>query len=284
MSPDPKTAEQDTGLPATDPEMFCRLIDLGIALSAEHHHPKLMEMILLEAKRICNADGGTLYLMSDDERNLSFEIMRNDTLDIAMGGTTGQNIPFPPLSLYKDDGEEPNYANVATSVALRKEMVNILDAYETQDYDFSGTKSFDKNTGYRSTSFLTVPLLNREREVIGVLQLINARDEKNVVVPFSGKSNRLLRRCRAKRRSHWKINYSWLRSGNFWSRLSNSSRRRSMTSHHTPVGIVSVCRRSPRCWRRRLANRSTARLQTSILMRINGTSCILLRSCTTAVR
>ena len=126
-----KTAEQDTGLPATDPEMFRRLIDLGIALSAEHHHPKLMEMILLETKRICNADGGTLYLMSDDERNLSFEIMRNDTLDIAMGGTTGQNIPFPPLSLYKDDGEEPNYANVATSVALRKEMVNILDAYET---------------------------------------------------------------------------------------------------------------------------------------------------------
>jgi hypothetical protein len=52
------TAEQDTGLPAADPAMFRRLIDLGIALSAEHHHPKLMEMILLEAKRICNADGG----------------------------------------------------------------------------------------------------------------------------------------------------------------------------------------------------------------------------------
>ena len=180
-------AEQDTGLQAVDPEMFRRLIDLGIALSAEHHHLKLMEMILLEAKRICNADGGTLYLMSDDERHLSFEIMLNDTLDIAMGGTTGQSIPFPPLSLFKDDGDEPNFANVATSVALRKEMVNILDAYEPQDYDFSGTKAFDKNTGYRSTSFLTVPLLNRESEVIGVLQLINARDEKDVVVPFSGK-------------------------------------------------------------------------------------------------
>ena len=103
-----------------------------------------------------------------------------------MGGTTGQSIPFPPLSLYKDDGDEPNYANVATSVALRKEAVNIPDAYETKDYDFSGTKAFDKNTGYRSTSFLTVPLVNREREVIGVLQLINARDDKNVVVPISG--------------------------------------------------------------------------------------------------
>ena len=58
---------------------------------------------------------------------------------------------------------------MALAVALRKEIVNILDAYEPQDYDFSGTKTFDKNTGYRSISFLTVPLLNREREVIGVL-------------------------------------------------------------------------------------------------------------------
>ena len=123
-------AEQDTGLQASDPEMFRRLIDIGIALSAEHHHLKLIEMILVEAKRICNADGGTLYLMSDDERHLSFEIMLNDTLDIAMGGTTGQSIPFPPLPLFKDDGDEPNYANVATSVALRKEIVNILSVVD----------------------------------------------------------------------------------------------------------------------------------------------------------
>ncbi len=70
--------------------------------------------------------------MSDDERHLTFEIMRNDTLDIAMGGTTGQTILFPPLSLYKDDGEEPNYANVATSVALRDTQRVFRDAQNVQ--------------------------------------------------------------------------------------------------------------------------------------------------------
>ena len=41
---------------------FHRLIDIGIALSAEHNTGRLTERILLEAKEFCNADGGTLYL------------------------------------------------------------------------------------------------------------------------------------------------------------------------------------------------------------------------------
>ncbi len=164
--------------------MLRRLIELGIALSSERDHNRLLELILLETKRIANADGGTLYLMTDDDRALSFAIMRNDTLDIAMGGTTGVEIPFPPLALY-DEEETPNYTNVATAVALNKMAVNIPNAYETATFDFSGTIKFDESTGYRSTSFLTVPLLNKQQSVIGVLQLINARMEDNEVVPFS---------------------------------------------------------------------------------------------------
>jgi len=164
--------------------MLRRLIELGIALSSERDHNKLLELILLETKRIANADGGTLYLMSDDDRSLSFEILRNDTLNIAMGGTTGVDITFPPLALY-DDEETPNYTSVATAVALNKMTVNIPNAYETETFDFSGTIKFDESTGYRSMSFLTVPLLNKQDSVIGVLQLINARTEDNEVVPFS---------------------------------------------------------------------------------------------------
>ena len=63
--------------------------------------------------------------------------------------------------------------------------VNIPNAYETETFDFSGTIKFDKSTGYRSTSFLTVPLLNKQESVIGVLQLINARTKDGEVVPFS---------------------------------------------------------------------------------------------------
>ena len=44
-----------------DNAAYRRLIDLGIALSAEHDHDRLMERILLEAKDFANADAGTLY-------------------------------------------------------------------------------------------------------------------------------------------------------------------------------------------------------------------------------
>ena len=153
---------------------YRRLIDIGIALSAERDHDRLMERILLEAKDLCNADGGTLYLR--DEEDLRFAIMRTDSLDIAMGGTTGKGIPFSPLRLHDPKTGEANHANVATHVALSGETVNVNDAYETERFDFSGTKKFDEGTGFRSKSFLAVPLKNHEGDVIGVLQLLNAQD------------------------------------------------------------------------------------------------------------
>ncbi len=157
-----------------------RLIDLGIALSSERNTDKLLEMILLEAKAIYNADGGTLYLTQEDEKGyatgLAFKIMRNDTLNVALGGTTGADITFDPVPLFKEDGT-PNRNNVASATWHNCEAVNVVDAYTAQDYDFSGTKKFDETTGYRSKSFLNVPMINTEDEVIGVLQLINARTE-----------------------------------------------------------------------------------------------------------
>lgn len=162
-----------------------KLIDIGIALSAERDHDRLTETILLEAKALTKADGGTLYLMGDDRETLIFKILRNDTLKTAMGGTTGKPIPFPPLPLYNPETGAPNHNNIATHVALSGETVNIADAYEAEGFDFSGTKKFDAGTGYRSKSFLTIPLKNTSGEVIGVLQLINAQAEDGTVVPFS---------------------------------------------------------------------------------------------------
>ncbi|MTI10872.1 HD domain-containing phosphohydrolase [Curvivirga aplysinae] len=164
-------------------KFFYRLVDLGIALSAEKNLNRLLEMILLEAKEITHADGGTLYLVNDKADGLSFEIMRTDSLDIAMGGTTGVDITFPPVPLYRDG--EPNLNNVASAVYHAKKASNIPDAYEDHDYDFSGTKAFDANMGFRSKSFLTVPMINNDDEVIGVLQLINSRDEEGESIPFS---------------------------------------------------------------------------------------------------
>ena len=157
---------------------------IGLGLSKEKDMDKLLEMILLEAKRIANADGGTLYMMTDDQR-LKFTIMITDSLNIHMGGTSGKEIPFYPVKLYMDDGQ-PNKTMIAANAGLTGDTINIPDAYTTKGFDFSGTKAFDEKTGYRSKSFLTVPLKNHEAEIIGVLQLLNAQDVKTKkVISFS---------------------------------------------------------------------------------------------------
>ena len=160
-----------------------RLSEIGMALSTEKNTDRLFEMILEEAKAITRADGQTLYSMNKDG-NLEFEIMRNDTMNIDMGGTSGIEIPYYPVKLWIDK-QTPNKQNVSAYVALAQKTVNIHDAYEEEGFDFEGTKNFDEKSGYRSKSFLTVPLKNHENEIIGVMQLINARNDHDEVISFN---------------------------------------------------------------------------------------------------
>jgi len=160
-----------------------KVIPIGVALSAEKDFNRLLESLVVEAQSVTNADAGTLYLL--EENALRFVILRNTSLNITMGGTSGNEIAFNPVPLYNENKSE-NRANIASYVALMRQKVMIADAYETTaSFDFSGTKSFDQRTGYRSKSFLTIPLEGKDKEVIGVLQLINAKDpESGGIVPF----------------------------------------------------------------------------------------------------
>ncbi len=168
-----------------------RLIEIGLALSAERNHDRLTERILLEAIQITNADGGTLYLRTE-ENTLKFVIVRTGSLKIAMGGTTGVPIPFPPVRMYNAETGAPNMNNVSAAAALTKKTITIEDAYTAEGFDFSGTKKFDQGTGYRSKSFLCIPLKNYSEEVTGVLQLINAQDQNGNVVAFSKDAQRMV--------------------------------------------------------------------------------------------
>jgi len=163
---------------------------IGASLSAERDINRLLETILTAAKSITRADGGTLYRLSED-RTLRFEILRTTSLKYYLGGTTGNPVPFYPIHLIGKDGK-PNHSMVAAYAALTGKTVNIADAYTADGFDFTGTRNFDKKTGYRSKSFLTVPMANHENEIIGVLQLINAHDPKTgEIVPFSASDQRL---------------------------------------------------------------------------------------------
>ena len=165
-----------------------RLNEIGIALSAESDTPKLLELIMMGAKSLTNADGGSLYFLQDGE--LSFEIISNDSLGIQMGGTSGKEIVFPAIPLVVD-GEE-NHSNVVTHCVLSGDTVNIEDAYNEDGFDFTGARNFDRKTGYRTESMLTFPLKDHEQETIGVLQLINARDiDSGEVIAFDTIEQRL---------------------------------------------------------------------------------------------
>jgi len=169
-----------------------RLNEIGAALSLEKNLAALLEKILIAAKTITRADGGTLYLVEGEgeSQQLRFEIVRTASLGIALGGTTGNAITFAPLRLYRDG--RPNNSMVAAYAALTGRTVDIADAYSEAGFDFSGTRQFDQRTGYRSKSFLTVPMKNHAGEIIGVLQLINCRNpEGDGIVPFAEADRRL---------------------------------------------------------------------------------------------
>jgi len=196
-------ADRGPAGPRTDWERRARDLErlnrVGVALSAEQNKDRLVELILLEAKDLTRADGGTLYLAVDNDHqdgkdeatHLRFMILRNDTLGVARGGTTGEPIDLYPIPLFDAEGQ-PNHKNIASYCATTKHSVNIADAYAEPGFDFSGTKAFDEKTGYRSQSFLAIPMLNNEARVTGVLQLINARDDNGVVVPFDAEKQQIV--------------------------------------------------------------------------------------------
>lgn len=160
-----------------------QLVKIGLGLSSEKNIDRLLERIVREARNFTNADGGTLYIRENERDFLDFAIVQNDSLGVFMGGS-GEAISWPPVPLRLEDNQE-NHRNVSAHCALTGEAVNIPDVYDAEGFDFQGTRDFDVSTGYRSCSMLVIPLRDHEDEVIGVLQLLNAKErETGAVVAF----------------------------------------------------------------------------------------------------
>jgi len=152
-----------------------QLTELSVELGNAPDIGSLLEKILRTAKSLTNADGGTLYRPSADRQSLCFHISINDTLNIYQGGASGQDIDIPSVPLF-DAGGNKNLASVAAYAANYRQSVNIEDVYQADVFNFSGMRAFDAQFGYHSQSFLTVPMNDHEGELVGVLQLINAKD------------------------------------------------------------------------------------------------------------
>ncbi len=168
-----------------------RLTSVGLALSSATDLDRVLEIILVEAKELSGADGGTLYYLNDQSQ-LEFSIVRNDTLNISYGGTTGTPAPIPPMNLYDPQTNQPNDKALAAFAVLSRQTVNIPDVYNASGFDFEGAKAFDRQHGYETHSVLAVPMVSHTGDVLGCLQLVNARDISGKIIPFSTQRQTLM--------------------------------------------------------------------------------------------
>lgn len=196
--PDQLLGGADTGIAAqqkpdlNNSSQFAQLIDVITALSSERNINKLYEKIVETAQALTRADGATLYIVDKNQQPpvLQFAIVRNNSLDLKLGGDAAAPINFAPIPLIQANGQK-NLSNISAWVYHKQTPFNIKDAYTVADFDFSGTKKFDQKTGYRSESMLTLPLINHADDVVGVLQLLNAKDADNQTIIFDESAQRL---------------------------------------------------------------------------------------------
>ncbi len=158
-----------------------KVLDTGIALSKEKDRNKLLGMILDASMDMARCDAGTLYM--NKEGYLHFKVMRTISMNVDKG-RNGEEIDIPPVPIVPQ--------NICAYTVLSGKPLNIPDVYASSEFDFSGPLNYDKITGYHTGSMLTIPLINQEDEAVGVMQLINAMDEKGNMVEFAPDIERVI--------------------------------------------------------------------------------------------
>ncbi|MDN4501916.1 HD domain-containing phosphohydrolase [Alteromonadaceae bacterium BrNp21-10] len=155
--------------------------NVSISLSSEKNTKVLLEHILLAAKKLSQADGGTIYSVNDNQE-LIFDTLLNDSLNLHLGGSAPEAMNFEPIPIFIDG--QPNMSAAVSHAASSGQIINIADLYESSDYNLSNAIAMDKEHGYRTKSVLTIPMKNHEGDLNGVLQLVNA-SENGQIIPFT---------------------------------------------------------------------------------------------------
>lgn len=158
-----------------------QILDIGIALTTEKNPNKLLDLIVQTAMELTNSDGGTLYILEDE--TLVFRIMKTKSKGIDMG-KEGEVINLPPVPFSKE--------NICAYSAISKKALNIENVYESDLFDFSGPKKYDLLNGYTTQSMVAIPMIDKDDEVIGVMQLINAMDAAGNIRSYDEKEVKIL--------------------------------------------------------------------------------------------
>ncbi len=160
------------------------ILSIDSEINIIHDLDLLLERLLLETRKVVNADAGTIYVKEEDR--LDFRYSQNGTLQKKL--PKGQKLIYGIFSIPIDEKTMSGYS------ALTGEIVNVPDVYDIpagSPYSFSRT--FDNVSGYRSKSMLTIPLKTPEGNILGVIQVINAMDSNGNVRPFNDEDERLVK-------------------------------------------------------------------------------------------
>lgn len=163
-------------------------LNVSVALSGEKNTSKLLESILLSAKKLANADGGTIYSVND-KNELVFDTLFNDTLKLHLGGSSNSITSLKPIPIYIDG--QVNVGAIVAQAAASAQVINIEDMSKASELHQNRSKTIDQQYNYHTQSMLTIPMQNHEGDLSGVLQLVNARPENSkTIIPFSKELSR----------------------------------------------------------------------------------------------
>ncbi len=166
-------------------EAIQQFLAISHALSSEKSRDRLLEMILEEARTVCRADAGAVLLRTDDWQSLQVSILQNAPAQEFFGGRDGSDSPFDLIPL--GDGSEDSASKAIEARTVVDGAVirfDELESHENQSAVAAIKRHFDR-PDTPVTTVLSAPLRTHEGEVIGVLQLVNARGPGGDLRPFS---------------------------------------------------------------------------------------------------
>jgi response regulator RpfG family c-di-GMP phosphodiesterase len=170
---------------------FKSIIRMDSELNQIQDFDLLLERILLEARKVANADAGSIYITVPDEdkgdgtEKLAIKYSQNDTMQKVI--PPGQKMVYSIFSVPISEKSISGYC------ALKRTLINVPDMYNIPpEAPYSFNSSFDMITGYKTISSLTIPLISVDKKLIGVIQVMNSKNSAGNVVPFTQNHELLL--------------------------------------------------------------------------------------------
>ena len=160
------------------------IIQLDSELNQIQDYDLLLERILFEARKVVNADAGSIYITvpvdpgEEGTEKLSIKYSQNDTIQ--------KNLPPGQKMIYSIFSVLINEKSISGYCAKNRTLINIPDMYNipaTSTFSFNST--FDIITGYKTISSLTIPLVSTDKRLMGVIQVLNSKDHNGNIIPFS---------------------------------------------------------------------------------------------------